>query len=228
MITVHHLNNSRSHRVLWLLEELGLDYEVMHYKREASLRAPAALRAIHPLGKSPTVVVTDGSGKTETLAESAAILEYLVERHGGGRFAPPAGTSEHLRYRYWMHYAEGSMMLPLVLMLIFKQMPRQSMPMLVRPVVRSLATTVIDTFVQPQIDQHLSFIEGELEKTRWFAGDEFTAADIQMSFPIEASAARGGLSSGRPKTWGYLQAIRERPAYKRAIAKGGPLELGHL
>ena len=113
-------------------------------------------------------------------------------------------------------------------MLIFKQMPRQAMPMLVRPVVRSLATTVIDTFVQPQIDQHLSFIEGELEKTRWFAGDEFTAADIQMSFPIEASAARGGLSNGRPKTWGYLQAIRERPAYKRAIAKGGPLELGHL
>jgi glutathione S-transferase len=223
MITVHHLNNSRSHRVLWLLEELGLEYEVKHYKREASLRAPASLRAVHPLGKSPTIT-DDG----ETLAESAAILEYLVERHGQGRFAPAIGSPERLRYRYWMHYAEGSMMLPLVLMLIFHQMPKQPMPMLVRPVVRSMASTVIDTFVQPQIDQHLSFVEGELAKTPWFAGGEFTAADIQMSFPLLAASARGGLSASRPKTWDFLQRIQERPAYQRAIAKGGPLELGHL
>jgi glutathione S-transferase len=223
MITVHHLDNSRSHRVLWLLEELGVDYEIKHYKREASLRAPASLRAIHPLGKSPTI--TDG---TETFAESGAILEYLVERYGQGRFVPAAGTPELLRYRYWMHYAEGSMMLPLVLMLIFRQMPKQPMPMLARPVVRTLANTVIDSFVQPQIDQHLAFIEGELAKTTWFAGSEMTAADIQMSFPVEAAAARGGLTSSRPKTWSYLQRIRERPAYQRALAKGGPLELGHL
>jgi glutathione S-transferase len=223
MITVHHLNNSRSHRVLWLLEELGLEYEVKHYKREASLRAPASLRAIHPLGKSPTV--TDGD---QTLAESGAILEYLIERHGQGRLVPAAGTPEHQRYRYWMHYAEGSMMLPLVLMLIFRQMPKQPMPMLARPVVRTLANTVIESFVQPQIEQHLTFVEGELGRTEWFAGNEFTAADIQMSFPVEAAAARGGLSASRPKTWGYVQRIRERPAYKRAIERGGVLELGHL
>lgn len=223
MITVHHLDNSRSHRVIWLLEELGVPYEVVHYKREASLRAPESLRKVHPLGKSPTL--TDGA---ETLAESGAILEYLVERHGNGNLAPRAGTPDHLRYRYWLHYAEGSMMLPLVLMLVFRQMPKQPMPMLVRPVVRTLAQTVIDTFVQPQIDQHLSFVDGELGKTEWFAGAEFTAADIQMSFPMEAAAARGGLSSSRPNAWRYLQRIRERPAYKRAIGRGGPLDLGHL
>jgi glutathione S-transferase len=223
MITVHHLNNSRSHRVLWLLEELGLEYEVKHYKREASLRAPASLREIHPLGKSPTVT-DDG----ETLAESAAILEYLLERYGQGRFAPAPQTAEHRKYRYWMHYAEGSMMLPLVLMLIFRQMPKQPMPMLVRPVVRTLAGTVVDSFVQPQIDQHLAFVEGELAKTQWFAGDTFTAADIQMSFPMEAAAARGGLSETKPRSWSFIQRIRERPAYKRAIERGGALELGHL
>lgn len=223
MITVHHLDNSRSHRVLWLLEELGVPYEIKHYKREASLKAPASLRQIHPLGKSPTI--TDGP---ETLAESGAILEYLVERRGQGRLAPAIGTPDHLRYRYWMHYAEGSFMPSLVLMLIFRQMPKQPMPMLARPVVRTLANTVIETFVQPQIDSHLSYIEGELDKTSWFAGSEFTAADIQMSFPVEAAAARGGLNASRPKTWSYLQRIRERPAYQRAIAKGGPLELSHL
>ncbi len=223
MITVHHLDNSRSHRVLWLLEELGVPYEVKHYKREASLRAPASLRAVHPLGKSPTV--TDGA---ETVAESGAILEFLIERHGQGRLAPRAGTPEHLRYRYWMHYAEGSFMPSLVLMLIFRQMPRQPMPMLARPVVRTLANTVIESFVQPQIDTHLSYVEGELGKTTWFAGSEYTAADIQMRFPVEAAAARGGLTSARPRTWSYLQRIRERPAYQRAIAKGGPLNLSHL
>lgn len=223
MITVHHLDNSRSHRVLWLLEELGVPYEIKQYKREGSLRAPATLRQVHPLGKSPTI--TDGA---ETLAESGAILEYLVERHGQGRLAPAPGTPEHLRYRYWMHYAEGSLMLPLVLMLIFRQMPKQPMPMLARPVVRTLANTVIETFVQPQIDSHLSYVEGELAKTSWFAGGEFTAADIQMSFPLEAAAARGGLAADRPKAWAYLQRIRERPAYQRAIERGGPLELGHL
>lgn len=223
MITVHHLNNSRSHRVLWLLEELGVPYEVKRYQREASLRAPAALRAIHPLGKSPTITDDD-----RTVAESGAILEYLVERHGQGRLVPAVGTPQHLRYRYWMHYAEGSLMPPLVLMLIFRQMPRQPMPALARPVVRALANTAIDTFVQPQIHQHLTFVEGELAKTEWFAGGEFTAADIQMSFPVEAAAARGGLDATRPHLWSYLQSIRERPAYKRAIEKGGPLELGHL
>jgi glutathione S-transferase len=223
MITVHHLNNSRSHRVLWLLEELGVPYEVKHYKREASLRAPASLRAIHPLGKSPTVV--DGD---LTVAESGAIIDYLVERYGQGRLAPPVGTPEHLRFRYFMHYAEGSFMPPLVLMLIFRQMPRQPMPALARPVVRKLANTVIETYVQPQLDQHLSFLEGELGKTTWFAGPDFTAADIHMSFPVEAAAARAGLDSTRPRLMAYLKRIRERPAYQKAIERGGALDLGHL
>jgi glutathione S-transferase len=223
MITVHHLNNSRSQRVLWLLEELGVPYEVARYQREASLRAPKSLRAVHPLGKSPTIT-DDG----RTVAESGAILEYLVERHGQGRLVPAPGTPEHLRYRYWMHYAEGSLMPPLVLMLVFRQMPRQPMPALARPVVRALANTAIETYVQPQIDQHLTFVEAELADSEWFAGSEFTAADIQMSFPIEAAAARGGLDATRPRAWSFLHRIRERPAYRRALEKGGPFELAHL
>jgi glutathione S-transferase len=222
MLTVHHLDHSRSHRVLWLLEELGVPYAIEHYRRDAALRAPESLRAIHPLGKAP--VITDGA---ETVAESGAIAEYVIERHGQGRLAPPAGTAEHLRYRYWMHYAEGSLMMPVVLMLIFRQMPRQPMPMLARPVVRSLASSVIDTFVKPQIDRHMAYVERELGKGPWFAGSEFTAADIQMSFPLETVAVRGGLASW-PSAASFVQRIRERPAYQRAIAKGGARDLGVL
>jgi glutathione S-transferase len=223
MITVHHLDNSRSHRVLWLLEELGVPYEIKHYKREASLRAPASLRAIHPLGKSPTIV--DGD---QVIAESGAVIEYIVERYGQGRLVPAPGTPEHLRYRYFMHYAEGSLMPPLVLMLVFRQMPRQPMPALARPVVRTLAKTVIDSYVQPQIDQHLTFLEGELGKTTWFAGPDFTAVDIHMSFPVEAAAARAGLDATRPRLMAYLERIRQRPAYRKAAERGGPLDLAHL
>lgn len=228
MITVHHLNNSRSQRVLWLLEELGLPYEVKRYHRNPkTLRAPATLRAVHPLGKSPTI--TDGP---VTLAESGAILEYLVEEAGargqGPRLAPPPGTPERLRYSYWMHYAEGSAMLPVVLRLIFDEMPNQPMPALARPVVRALASRVVEGFVQPQIEAHLEYLEGELAKSRWFAGEEFTAADIQMSFPIEVVAARDGLDGSRGKLRAYLDRIHERPAYQRAIDKGGPYTLSRL
>jgi glutathione S-transferase len=224
MITVHHLDHSRSHRVLWLLEELGVDYEVRRYERDPeTLRAPATLKAVHPLGKSPTVV--DGG---RALAESGAILETLIERYGGGRLAPPAGTPERERYTYWMHYAEGSAMPALVLRLIFSQMPRQPMPALARPVVRALARNVIDSFVQPQIDQHLDYMDGELARTAWFAGDEFTVADIQMSFPIEAAAAGRTLGDGRRSLSTYLQRIRARPAYRRALDRGGPYDLSKL
>jgi glutathione S-transferase len=223
MITVHHLNHSRSHRVLWLLEELGLEYEIRRYERDPlTLRAPASLRQVHPLGKAPAVV---DAGRT--LAESGAILETLVERHGAGRLVPAAGTAERERYTHWMHYAEGSAMPALVLRLIFSQMPRQPMPALARPVVRALARNVVDTFVQPQIDQHLDYMESELSKATWFAGADFTAADIQMSFPIEAAAA-GGSVDGRPNLRAYLQRIRERPAYRRAVDKGGPYDLGNV
>jgi glutathione S-transferase len=222
MITVHHLEHSRSHRVVWLLEELGVEYELRRYPRDPeTLRAPPALKAVHPLGKAPTIV--DGG---RVLAESGAILELLVDRHGGGRLAPAAGTPERERYTYWMHYAEGSAMPALVLRLIFSQMPRQPMPALARPVVRALARNVIDTFVQPQIDQHLDYMEGELARATWFAGDEFTAADIQLSFPIEAAAR--SLDAGRPKLRSYLERIRARPAYRRALEKGGPYDVSRL
>jgi glutathione S-transferase len=221
MITVHHLNNSRSQRVLWLLEELGLEYEVTRYERDdKTMLAPAALRAVHPLGKSP--VVTDGD---LTLAESGAIVEYLVERYGAGRLVPAAGTRERLRYTYWLHYAEGSAMPPLLLKLIFTRMPQAPMPALVRPFVRRIADGVRKTFVEPQIKLHLDYWEAELEKTQWFAGEDFTAADIQMSFPVEGAASRGGLDSSRPKLWAFLQRIHVRDAYKRALTRGGPYEL---
>jgi glutathione S-transferase len=224
MITVHHLNHSRSHRVLWLLEELGLDYELRRYERDPeTLRAPATLRDVHPLGKAPTIV--EGG---RALAESGAILESLVNRHGGGRLAPADGTPERERYSYWMHYAEGSAMPALVLRLIFSQMPRQPMPALARPVVRALARNVIDTFVQPQIDQHLDYMDAELANNPWFAGDEFTAADIQMSFPIEAAAAGSTLGEGRRNLSAYVQRIRARPAYRRALDRGGPYDLSKL
>jgi glutathione S-transferase len=221
MITVHHLNNSRSQRILWLLEELGVDYEVKRYERDAkTMLAPPALLAVHPLGKSP--VITDGE---VTLAESGAIVEYVVERYGSGRLVPPAGTPERRLYTYWLHYAEGSMMPPLLLKLIFTQIPKRPMPALVRPFVRRIAEGVRTQFVEPQIKLHLDYLEKELSKSVWFAGQEFTAADIQMSFPLEGAAARGGLGASRPKLLGFLERIHARPAYQRALEKGGPYEL---
>jgi len=221
MITVHHLDNSRSQRVLWLLEELGLDYELKLYRRDpATMLAPASLRAVHPLGKSP--VISDGG---TTVAESGAILEYLVERHGRGRLAPPPGTPERLRYTYWMHYAEGSAMPPLLLSLVFARLPKSPMPFFARPIVRALAAKVKKSYIEPQLELHFNFMEGELAKSTWFAGEEFTAADIQMSFPVEAAAARGALGARRPKLGAYLERIHARPAYRRAVEKGGPFEL---
>ncbi|HYO57907.1 glutathione S-transferase [Archangium sp.] len=221
MITVHHLNNSRSQRVLWLLEELGLDYEVQRYERDPKTSlAPASLRAVHPLGKSP--VVTDGE---LTLAESGAIIEYLVDRHGQGRLVPAPGTPERLRYTYWLHYAEGSAMPPLLLSLIFARLPRGPMPFFVRPIARGISDKVMKTFVGPQLRLHLDYMESELGKATWFAGEQFSAADIQMSFPIEAAALRGGLGASRPKLAAWLERIHARPAYQRALEKGGPYEI---
>ena len=221
MIVVHHLNNSRSQRVLWLLEELGLDYEVLRYSRDpATMLAPPELRAVHPLGKSPVVI--DGDN---VLAESGAILDYLVETHGHGRLAPAPGTPERLRYRYWMHYAEGSAMPPLLLKLVFDRIAKARMPFFAKPVARAIANRARDSFIQPQIDLHLDFMEAELERSTWFAGEEFTAADVQMSFPLEAATARAGLDGLRPKLMGFLSRIHARPAYQRALARGGPYDI---
>ena len=219
MITVHHLENSRSQRVLWMLEELGLDYEVKLYKREPTMQAPASLRAVHPLGKSP--VITDGD---KTLAESGAILEYLVETYGNGRFAPKHGTPERLHYTYFLHYAEGSLMPLLLMKLIFSRIPDR-LPLLFKPVGRAIVKGANSTLLDPQIGSHFMFLETELAKREWFAGPEFTAADIQMSFPLEAASARAPLVRQMPKLAAFLDRIHARPAYKRALAKGGPYEL---
>jgi glutathione S-transferase len=221
MIVVHHLNNSRSQRVLWLLEELGLPYELRRYQRDArTMLAPPELRQVHALGKSP--VITDGD---LTLAESGAILEYLVERYGAGRFAPPAGTPERVRYTYWMHYAEGSLMPPLLLKLVFDQMEKAKMPFIVKPIARGIAAKVKGAFVLPQIRTHLDYLEGALGEGGWFAGGEFSAADVQMSFPLEAAQARGGLNESRPRLMDFLARIHARPAYQRALEQGGPFEI---
>src|SRR5271156_5283893 len=194
MVTVHHLNNSRSQRVLWLLEELGVRYEVKRYERDVNtMLAPPALLAVHPLGKSP--IITDGS---LTVAESGAVIEYLVDKYGGGRLIPPAGTPERLRYTYWLHYAEGSAMPPLLLKLVFDRVAAAPLPWPVSAVARRIAGRVQSSFIGPQIVRHLDFMESELANRPWFAGDEFTAADVQMSFPLEAAASRGGLSADRP------------------------------
>jgi glutathione S-transferase len=221
MITVHHLENSRSQRILWLLEELGVPYELKRYARDPqTMLAPAELRAVHPLGKSP-VITDDG----RTVAESGAIVEYLVMRYGNGRLMPAPDTPERLRYTYWLHYAEGSAMAPLLLKLIFERLPRGPMPGLLRPLVRRIAGRVQSAFVDPQIKLHLDYLESELGRSVWFAGNEFTAADIQMSFPVEAAAARGGLDASRPRLWSWLERSHARPAYRRALDKGGRYEL---
>ncbi|MGE5638829.1 MAG: glutathione S-transferase [Clostridia bacterium] len=225
MIVVHHLNNSRSQRVLWLLEELGLPYEIKPYQRDANtMLAPPELRAVHPLGKSP--VLQDDSGERPlTLAESGAIVEYLADRYGQGRLSPAPGTPERVRYTYWMHFAEGSAMPPLLLKLIFDRMKTGPMPFFVRPVARAIADRALGSFVLPNIQRNLDFMEGELGKAEWFAGAAFSAADIQMSFPLEAARARGGLDEKRPRLMGWLERIHARPAYLRALERGGKYEL---
>ncbi len=217
MITVHHLNNSRSQRILWLLEELGVAYEIKRYERDRkTMLAPASLRKVHPLGKSP--VITDGD---LTIAESGAIVDYLIERYGAGRFAPAVGTPARLRYTYWLHYAEGSAMSPLLLKLVFDKIETSPMPFFVKPIAKAISGKAKSSFIEPQIRQHLDYLEGELAKSSWFAGEEFTGADIQLSFPLEAAAARGGLDQSRPRLMDFLRRIHARPAYRRAIESGG-------
>ena len=216
MIIVHHLNDSRSQRVLWLLEELGLDYEVRRYQRDSrTMLAPPELLAVHPLGKSP--VIEDGG---VTVAETGAIVEYLLETYGAGRLKPAPGTEDARRYTYWLHYAEGSAMTPLLLKLIFSRMPSQA-PALIRPIVKGVSKTVLGRMVDPQLKNHTAYWETGLARSGWFAGDEFTAADIMMSFPLEASAARAD-GGPRPGAQAFLQRIHARPAYQRALERGGP------
>lgn len=217
MLTVHHLENSRSQRVLWLLEELGAPYEIVRYERDPeTMLAPPALKAIHPLGKSP--VVTENG---EAIAETGAIVEYVLDRYGEGRLGPPAGSPERRRLTYWLHYAEGSAMPPLLLKLVFGRLGA-SAPGLIRPLVNSIAKRAQSAFIDPQLAMHFNYWEAELEKAEWFAGAEFSAADIMMSFPLEAAADRAAARVGRPKLSAFLKKIHNRPAYRRALERGGP------
>jgi glutathione S-transferase len=217
MLVVHHLNNSRSQRVLWLLEELGLPYEVKRYERDPkTMLAPPALLATHPLGKSPVIV--DGD---VTMAETGAIIEYLVDKYGGGRLIPPAGSRERLRYTYWLHYAEGSAMTPLLFKLVFDRIAANPAPWPISTIARRIAATVTESFIAPNLTRHLDYIEAELGSQPWFAGAQFTAGDVQMSFPLEIAVSRAGLNASRPNLMAFLERIHTRDAYKRALERGG-------
>ena len=217
MIIVHHLNNSRSQRILWALEELGVAYEIKRYQREPSMQAPASLRAVHPLGKSP--VITDGG---TTVAESGAIVEYLLDTYGETSGLRPAkGTPEYRRYVYWLHFAEGSAMPPLVMKLVFQKIKSAPMPFFARPIARGIADKVLAAFVDPNLQRQMAFMEADLAGGPWFAGAQFSAADIQMSFPVEAANARGALGANAPRLKDWLARAHARPAYQRALERGG-------
>jgi glutathione S-transferase len=202
LIKVHHLNNSRSQRVLWLLEEIGLGYEVIPYQRDArTMLAPTSLRRIHPLGKSP--IIEDGSLR---LAETGAIVDYLVGRYGEA-LAPPEGGEAYWRYRYWLHYAEGSAMPPLLMKLIVNKLGPLGWP--------------ARRYVDGQIALHLDYLEKELADRPWFVADKFSAADIMMSFPLEAASSRAGLNASRPSLMSFLARIHARPPYQKAVSRGG-------
>ena len=225
MLTVHHLETSRSHRILWLLEELGVPYKLKVYKRDPKTRlAPPALKKVHPLGKSP--VVTD---EGDTFAESGAIIEYLVERYGReavgelAHLAPPAGTAEQRQCRFWMHYAEGSLMNWMVMKLVFMSIPTQPMPFFVRPIARAICNGVQAHLIVPNLDNTLAFIEEHLSQHTWFAGKQLTMADFQMSFAVEAALSRSKTVSAYPQLQAYADRLRARPAYQRAVQKGGPV-----
>ncbi len=220
MLLVHHLNNSRSQRVLWLLEELGVPYEIHHHRRDAkTMLAPPELLAVHPLGKSPVIV--DG---TTTVAETGAIVDYILDTHGNGRMRPAAGTPDFLRHRYWLHFAEGSAMPPLLMKLVFDEVQKAKMPFFVKPIAKAISQKVLGMLVWPNLKRQFDFIEAELGRSTWLAGEDLSGADIMMSFPLEAARARAGLDGRHPRMLAFIDRVHARPAYQRALAKGGPYD----
>jgi glutathione S-transferase len=218
VLTVHHLEKSRSHRVLWLLEELGVPYELVSYKRDPkTMLAPPELEKVHPLGKSP--VITDGGA---AIAESGAILEYVAEKHGGGKWTPPAGTEAAQRCRYFLHYAEGSLMPVLLVKLVAMRVRSSKVPFVIKPITKKIADQIDENYCDPNLARHVAFLEKELEGKSWFlGGEEPTIADIQMSYPVEGLLTRGGVKA--PNLTKYLARMQARPAYARALEKGGPV-----
>ena len=218
MLIVHHLENSRSQRILWLLEELGVAYEIQHYARDKkSSLAPPELFAVHPLGKSP--VITD---EGVTIAESGLIVEYLIEKYGDGRLMPAIGTPEHLQFRYWLHYAEGTFMPLMVITAILNRIETAPMPFFMKPIAKIIAHRTKAAYSGPNIRLNLDYLEATLQKSTWFCGSEMSGADIMMSFPIETAAMRTSLAENHPALEEFQQHVRKLPAYQRAIEKGGP------
>ena len=218
MITLHHLNNSRSQRIIWLLEELGVEYEIKFYQRDPiTIRAPQSLRDVHPLGKSP--VITDDKNDV-TLAESGAIIEYLIATYGP-QFKPSSDNQQYWQYLYWLHFSEGTLMPPMVMSLVFTQMKKAPMPFFIKPVAKMLSDKIMASFVAPSIASQLKYIEQHLSKNTWFCGDQITGADFQMSFPLEASVARGIITDKYPSILKYVKAFQARPAYQTGLEKGG-------
>lgn len=223
MVTVHHLKNSRSQRVLWLLELLDVEYEIKHYARDAKTNlAPDALKSIHPLGKSP--VITDGD---KVIAESGAMVEYLVETYGDDSWAFPKGSDEALDARYWLHYAEGSLMPLLVMQLVFKTIREKKMPFFAKPIANKICSAVEDAFILPNFANHMQFINDKLEGKTWLVGERISVADIQMSFPLEAVFSRAGrIHQQYPNIVNYVARIHAHPAYLSALEKGGDYAYG--
>jgi len=221
MITVHHLENSRSQRILWLLEELGVDYEIRRYGRDKQTGlAPPELLDVHPLGKAP--VITDGA---TTVAESGASIEYLMDAYDDGRLRPAPGTPERLAYNYWLHYAEGSFAPLMLLSLVMGRIENAPLPFFLRPVARGIAKKVRDGYLDPNVTRNLRFMESTLARSPWFCGERITAADVQMSFALDAAEVRTNLGAEYPHLAAFLATVRARPAYRRALDKGGHYDL---
>ena len=221
MITVHHLENSRSQRILWLLEELGTAYEIKRYGRDRQTGlAPPELLDVHPLGKAPVIV--DGD---KTIAESGAIIEYLMYEYDDGRLRPEEGTHERLAYNYWLHYAEGTFAPLMILSLVLSRIDEAPMPFFLKPVAKGITGKVRDSYLDANVTRNLAFMDDTLRESRWFCGSAFSAADVQMSFALEAAEVRTNLTDAYPHLAAFLETIRARPAYKRALDKGGHYEL---
>jgi glutathione S-transferase len=217
MITLHHLNNSRSQRIIWLLEELKLEYVIEFHQRDSkTYLAGDSLKAVHALGKSP-VISDDKTGMV--LAESGAIIEYLVQTYGK-HLMPEQGTTTYWQYLYWLHFSEGSLMPPMVMNLVLSKMKESPMPFFVKPIAKKIANQIVKQFSGPNITRSLEFIEDHLSKNTWFCGDQLSGADVQMSFPLEASAARGMVDQ-YPNILAYVKRFQGLPAYQAALAKGG-------
>jgi len=228
MITVHHLNNSRSQRILWLLEELNLPYEVKRYERDPkTMRGPASLKSVHALGKSPVITDSGAADGHVTVAESGAIIEYLISSYGAEHLGFESGSSAHREFIYWLHFSEGSLMPPMLMRLLFDKIQSSPMPFFVKPVANMICSKVTKTFIGPEIVSVLGFIDSHLAEREWFAGDKLSGADIQMSFPLEASVARDLINANSyPNIYAYVKRLQALPAYLAALKKGGDYDYG--